>query len=133
MNFNINPNRISQTPEEKEKEIQNYNIEYYDEFNKIFNIFKKFRNDIEYSETYNEEFGTEGHGLEGLKRLKVNKGPFFGIPRIKTYKNFDEILKDKNNKPQNQAQNKNNSCLIGGRILTLNELDQIIDRIKKHK
>ena len=74
-----------------------------------------------------------GYGLEGLKRLKVNKGPFFGIPRIKTYKNFDEILKDKNNKPQNQAQNKNNSCLIGGRILTLNELDQIIDRIKKQK
>ena len=27
----------------------------------------------------------------------------------------------------------NNNCLIGGRILTLNELDQIINNIKKQK
>lgn len=128
MNYIINPKRSLQTPEEKEAEMKNYNIEYYDEFNKICNIFKKFRDDITSSETYKKEFGTttSGQGLKGFKHLKINPIMKGGPPKIK---GFAEALKEKQN--ENKSLNKNNSCLVGGRILTLNELDQIIDRIKK--
>lgn len=130
MNYIINPKRSLQTPEEKEAEMQNYNIEYYDEFNKICNIFKKFRDSITSSETYIKEFGTttSGKGLKGFKHLKINPIMKGGPPKIK---GFAEALKEKQN--ENKSINKNNSCLVGGRILTLNELDQIIDRIKKQK
>ena len=128
MNYKMNPKRSLQTPEEKEAEMQNYNIEYYDEFNKICAIFKKFRDDITSSETYKKEFGTttSGQGLKGFKHLKINPIMKGGPPKIK---GFAEALKEKQN--ENKSVNKNNSCLVGGRILTLNELDQIIDRIKK--
>lgn len=67
---------------------------------------------------------SQGHGLKGFKHLKINPIMKGGPPKIK---GFAEALKEK----QNKSINKNNSCLIGGRILSVNELDQIIDRIKK--
>ena len=65
----------------------------------------------EYDSTIDSFIDGEDYGY-GLKRFKT-----------KQKKDLKPLSKKKNN----------NSCLIGGRILTLNELDQIIDRIKKQK
>ena len=96
--FDIKKDETKETPEYKEKEIQNYilNDKYYKKLENLCKKYKALGNIIE----------TKGQGLKGLKQTKTRL---------------------------NKTKQKNNNCLIGGRILTLNELDQIIDRIKKQK
>ena len=98
INFNVEVDKPKETPEDKEKEIQNYtlNDEYYKELENLCEKYKAFGNII-----------TKGQGTKGPKQKKTR------------------LNKTK--------QKKNNNCLIGGRILTLNELDQIINNIKKQK
>ena len=125
LNIPLGIDRDKQTQEEKEKEKQEYklNIKDYNDFKYLHERYQTFKNDITNNELYNKVFG---QGLKGLKQFKLNTAIRNKPPKIK---GFAEALKEKQN--NNKSINKNNSCLVGGRILTLNELDQLKNKNKK--